>query len=136
MPALASDLAGDPLCDPLPLLDLELDPDELDELDQLPLDPCPDAELSPEEEAPDCDCWGEEDLAHLHLEGEHAAGGGLGGRPRNGSVLAFLETWTGAVEVEAGGINLTLLTGLPHVLRMMASFKTSSAFLRLSKDGA
>ena len=58
-PALASDLAGDPLQDPLPLLDLELDPDELDELDRLPLDLCPDAELSPEEEVPDCDCCGE-----------------------------------------------------------------------------
>ena len=62
-PALASDLAGDPLWDPLPLPDLELDPDELDELDRLPLDPRPDAELSLEEEAPDCDRCGEGDLA-------------------------------------------------------------------------
>ena len=130
------DLAGDPLWDPLPLPDLELDPDELDELDRLPLDPCPDAELSPEEEVPDCDRWGEEDLAHLRLEGEHAAGGGLGGRPHNGSVSAFFKTWMGAVEVEVGGITLALPTGPPHVLQMMASFKMSSAFLRLSKDGA
>ena len=63
VPGLASDLAGDPLRDLLPLPDLELDPDELDELDRLPLDPRPVAELSPEEE-PDCDHCGEEDLAH------------------------------------------------------------------------
>ena len=73
-PTLASDLAGDPLWDPLPLLDLELDPDELNELDQLPLDPHPDAELSLEEEVPDCDHGGKGDLAHLRLEGEHTAG--------------------------------------------------------------
>ena len=105
-PALASDLAGDPLWDLLPLLDLELDPDELNELNRLPLDPCPDAELPLEEEALDCNCCGEGDLAHvMHLEGEHAAGGGLGGRLRNGSVSAFFETWTGAVEVEVGWNN-------------------------------
>ena len=62
-PALASDLAGDPLRDPLPLLDPELNPDELDELERLPLDPRPDAELSLEEEVPDCDRCGEGDLA-------------------------------------------------------------------------
>ena len=134
MPALASDLAGDPLWDPLPLPDPEFDPNELDELDQFPLDPRPDAELSPEEETPDCDRCGEGDLAHLCLEGECAAGGGLGGRPHNGRVLAFFETWTGAVEVEAGRITLALLTGPPRVLQMMASFKMSSAFLQLSKD--
>ena len=67
-PALASDLAGDPLWDLLPLLDLELNPDELDELDRLPLDLRPDAELSPEEE-PDCDRCGEGDLVHLTLGG-------------------------------------------------------------------
>ena len=37
-PALALDLAGDPLQDLLPLPDPELDPDELDELEWLPLD--------------------------------------------------------------------------------------------------
>ena len=47
VPGLASDLAGDPLQDSLPLPDPELDPDELDELDQLPLDLHPDAKLSP-----------------------------------------------------------------------------------------
>ena len=41
----------------------------------------------------------------------------------------------GAVEVEAGGSTLTLATAPPHVLQMMASFKTSSAFPWLSKDG-
>ena len=136
MPALASDLAGDPLWDPLPLPDLELDPDELDELDRLPLVPRPDAKLSPEEEALDCDRCGEGDLAHLRLEGEHAAGGGLGRRPHNGSVLAFFETWTGAVEVKAGGSALAVVAAPPRVLWMMASFKMSSAFRWLSEDGA
>ena len=71
-PALASDLAGDPLWDPIPLPDSELDPDELDELERLPLDSCPDADpLS--EEVSDCECCGEGDLAHLHLEGEWTA---------------------------------------------------------------
>ena len=135
-PALASDLAGDPLWDPLPLPDLELDPNELDELDRLPLDPRPDAELSLEEEVPDCDRCGEGDLARLRLEGEHTAGRELRGRPRNGIVSALFETWTAAVEVEVAGMTLALLTGPPRVLRMMASFKTSSAFLPLSKDGA
>ena len=92
MPALASDLAGDPLWDSLPLPDLELDPDELEELDRLPLDPCPDAKLSSEEEALDCDRCGEVDFAHLHLEGEHAADGELGGGSRNGSVSMSSET--------------------------------------------
>ena len=78
VPALASDLAGDPLWDSLPLPDLELDPNELDELERLPLDPCPDAELSPEEEAPDCDRCGEWDFAHLRLDGEHTMDGELG----------------------------------------------------------
>ena len=77
-PALASDLAGDPLRDPLPLPDPELDPDELNELERLPLDPRPDAELSLEEEVPDCDRCGEGDLARLRLEGEHTAGRGAG----------------------------------------------------------
>ena len=134
-PALASDLAGDPLRDPLPLPDPELNPDELDELEQLPLDLRPDAEL-PLEEVPDCDCCGEGDLARLCLEGECTAGGELGGRHCNGSVSASCETWAGAVEVEVAGITLALLTGLPRVLRMMASFKMSLAFLPLSKDGA
>ena len=135
-PALASDLARDPLWDPLPLPDPELNPDELDELEQLPLDPRPDAELSLEEEVPDCDRCGEGDLAHLRLEGERTAGGEQGGRPCNGIVSALFETWTGAVEVEVAGMTLALLTGLPRVLWMMASFKTSSAFLPPSKDGA
>ena len=91
MPALASDLAGDPLRDSLPLPDLELDPDELDELDRLPLDPRPDAKLSPEEEL-DCDCCGEGDFAHLCFDGERAADGELGGGSCNGSVSASFET--------------------------------------------
>ena len=136
MPALASDLAGDPLRDPLPLPDLELDPDKLDELERLPLDPRPDAELSLEEEVPDCNRCGEGDLAHLRLEGERTAGREQAGRPHDGIVSALFETWMGAVEVEAAGITLALLTGLPRVLRMMASFKTSLAFLPPSKDGA
>ena len=135
-PTLALDLAGDSLQDLLPLPDPELDPDELDELEQLPLDPRPDAELLLEEEVPDCDCCGEGNLAHLRLEGEHTAGREQAGRPRDGIVLSLFETWTGDVEVEAAGITLALLTGLPRVLRKMASFKTSSAFLPPSKDGA
>ena len=87
-------------------------------------------------EVPDCDHCGEGDLAHLCLEGERTAGGEQAGRPCNGIVSAFFETWMGAVEVEVAGITLALLTGLPRVLRMMASFKTSSAFLLPSKDGA
>ena len=134
-PALALDLAGDPLQDPLPLPDLELNPDELDELEQLPLDLRPDAKLSLEE-VPDCDRCGEGDLAHLHLEGECTAGGEQAGRPCDGIVSVLFEMWTGAVEVEVAGITLALLTGLPRVLQMMASFKTSLAFLLPSKDGA
>ena len=105
VPTLASDLAGDPLWDPLPLPDPELDPDELDELERLPLDLHPDTEL-PLEEVPDCDCCGEGDLAHLRLEGECTAGGEQAGRPRDGIV-------SGAVEIEAAGITLALLTGRP-----------------------
>ena len=105
MPALASDLAGDLLRDLLPLPDPELDPDELDELEWLPLDLRPDAEL-PLDEVPDCDCCGEGDLAHLRLEGECTAGEEQAGGPHNGIV-------SGAVEVETAGITLTLLTGRP-----------------------
>ena len=105
VPTLASDLAGDPLRDLLPLPDSELDPDELDEFERLPLDPCPDAEL-PLEEVPDCDRCGEGDLARLRLEGECTAGEEQAGRSRDGIAL-------GAVEVEAAGITLALLTGRP-----------------------
>ena len=136
-PALASDLARDPLRDLLPLPDPELHPDKLNELEWLPLDPRPDAELSLEEEVPDCDHSGEGDLAHLRLEGERTAGAGSREEDfaRELSQTLF-ETWTGAVEVKAAGITLALLTGLPRVLWMMASFKMSLAFLPPSKDGA
>ena len=73
----------------------------------------PDAELSLEEEVPDCDHCGEGDLVHLRLEGEHTAGRELGGGPRNGSVSALFETGTAAVEVKVAGITLALLTGPP-----------------------
>ena len=135
MPALASDVAGDPLWDSLPLLGLELDTDDLDELEWLPLDPPLDAKLSPEEEEPDCKRCGEGDLVHLHLEGERTMDGELGGRPHKGSILESLKIWVGAVEVEADGSVLTVATTPPRVLQMIASFKTSSAFLQLSKDG-
>ena len=98
MPALASDLAGDPLWDSLPLPDLELNSNELDELnelDRLPLDPRPDAELSPEEEALDCDHCGEGDFVHLRLEGEHTMDGELGGRSHKGSVSVSLRDLSG-----------------------------------------
>ena len=85
-PALASDLAGDPLQDLLPLPDPELNPDELDELEQLPLDPHPDAEL-PLEEVPDCDCCGEGDLACLCLEGECTGRRGASRKTSRGNCL-------------------------------------------------
>ena len=58
-PTLASDPAGDPSWDPLLLPDLEPKPDELDELERLPLDLHLDAELSSEEDEPDCERCGE-----------------------------------------------------------------------------
>ena len=82
---------------------------------------------------PDCDRCGEGDLVHLRLEGERTPGREQAGRPHDGIVSALFETWMGAVEVEAAGITLALLTGLPRVLRMMASFKTSLAFLAAIK---
>ena len=85
---------------------------------------------------PDCDRCGEGDLVRLRLEGERTAGREQAGRPHDGIVSASFEMWTGAVEVEVAGITLALLTGLPRVLRMMASFKTSLAFRLPSKDGA
>ena len=104
-PALALDLAGDPLRDPLPLPDPELDPEELDELEQLPLDPRPDAELSLEEEVPDCDRCGEGDLAHLRLEGERTAGGEQAGRPCDGIVSASLRDVDGCCGGRGGWDN-------------------------------
>ena len=128
VPALASDLAGDPLRDPLPLPDSELDPDELDELEQLPFDPCPDADSSSEEES-DCERCREGDLARLHLDGEWTAEEEVSG----GASASFL-ICVGSVEVEVDGPALTLETVPPPVLWMIASFKTSVAFLQLSKD--
>ena len=58
---------------------------------------------------------------------------GASRRRRDGIVSASFEMWTGAVEVGAAGITLTLLTGLPRVLLMMASFKMSLAFCRHQK---
>ena len=130
---LASDLAGDPPWDSLPLPDPEPNPDELDELEPLSLDPHSDAELLPEEE-PDCEHCGERDLAHLCLDGEHTAEE-VEGRPSKGSASASLSICMGAVEADADGPALTVVAAPPPVLRMIASFKTSSAFLWLSKDG-
>ena len=128
-PALASDLAGDPLQDPLLLPDSELDLDELDELERLPFDLCPDADYSSEEES-DCEHCGEGDLAHLHLDGEQTAEEELS----RGASTSF-SICVGAVEVEADGPAFALETAPPPVLWMIASFKTSVAFLQLSKDG-
>ena len=128
VPVLASDLAGDPLRDPLPLPDSELDPDELNELEQLPFDLCPDADSSLEEES-DCERCGEGDLACLHLDGEWTAEEEVS----RGASASFL-ICVGAVEVEADRPALTLETAPPPVLWMIASFKTSVAFLWLSKD--
>ena len=134
MPALAMDPAGDLSWDPPPLPDLEPEPNELDELKRLPLDPHSDAELLPEEE-PDRNRCGEGDLACLHLDGEHTAEEEVEGRPSRGSASASLPICLGAVEVEAGGPVLTAATALPPVLQRIASLKTSSAFLRLSRGG-
>ena len=128
MPVLASDLAGDPLQDPLPLPDSELDLDEL-ELERLSLDSCPDADSS-SEEVSDCECCGEGDLAHLHLDGEWTAEEEV-----SGGALASFSVCVGSVEVEADGPALDLETVPPPVLWIIASFKTSGAFLWFSKDG-
>ena len=128
-PTLASDLAGDPSWDPLPLPDSEPDPNELDELERLPFDLCPDANSSSEEES-DCEHCGEGDLAHLHLDGEWTAEEEV-----SGGASASFSICVGAVEVEVDGPALTVETAPPPVLWMIASFKTSVAFLQLSKDG-
>ena len=126
-PALASDLAGDPLWDPLPLPDSELDLDELDELERLPLDSCPDADPS-SEEVSDCEHCGEGDLACLCLEGEQTMEEEV-----SREALAFFLICVGSVEVEADGPALTLEAVPPPVLWIMASFKTSLAFLQFLK---
>ena len=53
----------------------------------------------------------------------------------SGGALASFSICVGAVEVEADGPALTLEAVPPPVLWIMASFKTSLAFLRSSKDG-
>ena len=128
MPVLASDLAGDPSWDPLPLPDSELDPDELDELERLPLDLCPDADSSLEEES-DCEHCGEGDLAHLHLDGEWTVEEEV-----SRGALASFSICVGSVEVEADRPALALETVPPPVLWIIASFKTSVAFLWFLKD--
>ena len=132
---LASDPAGDPSQDPLPLPDPEPDPYELDELKQLPLDPCMDAELSPEEDKLDHEWDGEGDLAHLCLVGEHTVEEEEVGGPSQGSASASLLNCVGAVEVEADGSVLPVMATLPPVLWKIASFKMYSAFLQLSGGG-
>ena len=109
-------------------------PNELNELEQLPLDLCSDAELSPEEE-PDHKQCGEGDLAHLRLDGECTAEEEVEGRPSQGSALASFLVCVGAVEVEADRPVLTVVAAPPPVLQRIASFKMSSAFLWLSRGG-
>ena len=85
-------------------------------------------------EEPDCEQCGEGDLARLRLEEsvlwrknwreDHPTGG-----------LRHLSECVGAVEVEVDGPVPTVAAALPPVLRIIASFKMSSAFLQLSKDG-
>ena len=134
MHPLASDPAGDPSRDPLPLPELEPEPDEPYELKWLPLDLWSDAEPLPEEEEPDCERHGEGDLAHLCLVGEHTAGEEVEGKPSWGSSSASRPVGRGAVEVEveADGPVLTVAAALPPVLWRIASFKMYSAFLQLS----
>ena len=124
MPALALDLAGDPPWNSLPLPDLEPDPDELNELEQLSLDPHSDAELLPEEE-PDHEHCGERDLARLCLDGEHTAE--MEGRPSKGSASVSLSICMGTVGADADGPALAIAAAPPPVLHMIASFKMSSA---------
>ena len=59
----------------------------------------------------------------------------MGGMPSLGSSPASRLVCLGAVEVEADGPVLTVVAALPPVLWRMASFNTSSAFLRLSGGG-
>ena len=132
---LASDLAGDLSWDPLPLLDLEPEPNKPDELKQLCPDPRSDPEPLPEEEEQDCEQHGEGDLAHLRLVGEHAVGEEVEGMPSQGSSSASHPVCWGAVEVEANGPVLTPVAALPLYCGGWASFNTSSAFLRLSGGG-
>ena len=110
------DLAGDPSRDPLPLLDLEPEPDEPNELKRLLLDPRSDTEPLPEEEESDCEQHGEGDLACLRLFGKHAVGEEVEGRPSWGSSFASRLVCLGAVEVEADGPVLTVVAALPPVL--------------------
>ena len=129
---LAWDHAGDPSQDPLPLPDLEPEPDEPDELKELRLDPQLDTEPLPEEEEPDCEWHREGDLVHLRLVGECAVGEmgrEVGGMPSWGSSPASHPVCLGAVEVEADRPVLTVAAALPPVLWRMASFNTSLAFL-------
>ena len=88
--------------DPLPLPDSELDPDELDELERLPFDSCPDADPS-SEDVSDCKHCGEGDLARLCLEGERTAEEEV-----SGGALASFSICVGSVEVEADRPALTL----------------------------
>ena len=134
VPALASDLTGDLPWDPLPLPDPEPNSDELDELDRLSLDPHLDAKLLLEDE-PDCELCREGDLARLYLDGEHTAEEEVRGRPLSGSASASLSICVGAVEVEADRPVLTVVAAPLPVLRMIASFKMSSAFLWLLRGG-
>ena len=127
------DHAGDPPRDPPPLPDLEPEPDEPDDLEELHLDPRHVPEPEPEEEEElNCKQHGEGDLAHLHLVGECATGemaGDIGGMPSLGHSSATHPVCLGAVEVEADEPVLTTTTMLPPVLQKISSFSTSMAFL-------
>ena len=104
----------------------------IDELKQLPLDPCSDAKLSPEEDKLDHEWGGEGDLAHLRLVGECTAEKKKRREDFPGGVLwHLLSNCVGAGEVEADGSVLPVAATLPLVLWRIASFKMSSAFLRL-----
>ena len=75
---------------------------------------------------------------HLHLVGECAVGETgeeVGGMPSLGSSPASHPVCLGAVEMEVDGLVLTAVAALPPVLWRMASFNTSSAFLRLLGGG-
>ena len=73
-------------------------------------------------------------MACLRLDGKHTVEEEVERRPSHGGASVSLPICVGAVEVEVDGPVLTVVVALPPVLRRIASFQTSSAFLQLSRD--
>ena len=111
------------------------DPNELDELEWLSLDPRLDAELSPEEE-PDRECCGERDFVHVCVWMESMyCRRGSGGKTIQWECFGISLDLRGCCGGRCRWACPTVAAAPPPVLRMIASFKMSSAFLWLSKDG-